>query len=286
VDGVTTGPVIYLGTHLPHWLATAGVPLFVSHRRLASRRALPRAVCGWALDSGGFTELGMHGGWRTSAAEYVAAVERYDREVGHLDWAAPRDWMCEPEMLARTGLSVREHQERTVADFLDLTARWPAGSRSPFVPVLQGWDLAEYLHCVDLYQSAGVDLTRHRVVGVGSVCRRQATEQIRAVIAAVHQRLTPAGARTWPSTLHGFGVKVRGLARYGRLLGSADSLAWSYTARRGARLPGHRHANCANCLPYATAWRHRLLHQLATTCHQPSLFDQPEPDHSQYEGIT
>ena len=55
------------------WLAHVGVPLFVSHRRLARRKTLPRARSGWALDSGGFSELSLYGGWRTTAEDYVAA---------------------------------------------------------------------------------------------------------------------------------------------------------------------------------------------------------------------
>jgi hypothetical protein len=36
-------PVFYLGTHMDGWLAHVGVPLFVSHRRLARRKTLPKA---------------------------------------------------------------------------------------------------------------------------------------------------------------------------------------------------------------------------------------------------
>ena len=62
----------YLGTHQPSWLARdLGIPLLVSHRRLADRRSLPRATHRWALDSGGFTELSLHGRWRTDPATYV-----------------------------------------------------------------------------------------------------------------------------------------------------------------------------------------------------------------------
>ncbi|MGQ0837561.1 deazapurine DNA modification protein DpdA family protein [Actinokineospora sp.] len=57
----------YLGTHQPAWLARdLGVPLLVSHRRLAGRASLPRATGPWACDSGGFTELSLHGRWRTT----------------------------------------------------------------------------------------------------------------------------------------------------------------------------------------------------------------------------
>ncbi len=78
-------------THQPAWLARdLGVPLLVSHRRLAGRRSLPRATGPWALDSGGFTELSLYGEWRTDARTYVTAVRRYSEEIGHLDWARAR----------------------------------------------------------------------------------------------------------------------------------------------------------------------------------------------------
>ena len=63
--------------------------------------------------------------------------------------------------------------------------------------------------------------------------------------------------------LHGFGVKAGGLVRYADCLVSADSLAWSFEARRAAPLSGCRHANCANCLRYATAWRERMLARIS-----------------------
>jgi hypothetical protein len=64
-------------------------------------------------------------GSRSSAARQPAAVRRYRDEIGSLDWAAPQDWMCEPFILAKTGLSVREHLRRTVADYLRLTELAP-----------------------------------------------------------------------------------------------------------------------------------------------------------------
>jgi hypothetical protein len=127
-----------------------------------------------------------------------------------------------------------------------------------FAPVLQGWQLPDYLRCVDLYQRAGVDLAAVPIVGVGSVCRRQGTKEAARIITALTERVP--GIR-----LHGFGIKTTGLADYGHLLASADSMAWSYHARRRAPLPGHTtHKNCANCLPYALAWRTRALTGLTT----------------------
>ena len=192
----------------------------------------------------------MYGGWRTTAAEYVAAVRRYRDEIGNLEWAAPMDWMCEPFMLAKTGLTVAEHQRRTVANYLELCSMAPD---LPFVPVLQAWSRADYLRCLDLYQESGIDLTAEPLVGVGSICRRQATGEIEAIV----HSLASLGLR-----LHGFGVKAGGLVRYADCLVSADSLAWSFEARRAAPLAGCTHANCANCPRYATAWRERTLGRL------------------------
>lgn len=242
----------YLGTHLPHWLATAGVPLFVSNRRLAERMSLPEAIAPWALDSGGFSELSLYGEWRTSSAEYVAAVRRYRAEIGMLDWAAPQDWMCEPAMLVQTGKTIREHQRLTVENYLRLRDLAPD---QPFIPVLQGWERDDYLYCVEMYAQAGIDLAALPLVGIGSVCRRQATTGMDSIV----QELERAGIR-----LHGFGVKLDGLARYGVWLESSDSLAWSYGARREPPMDGHTHKNCANCMPWALQWRRKVLCSIRT----------------------
>ena len=267
-------PVFYLGAHQPHWLWRATFPLFVSHRQLARRRSLRPASCRWALDSGGFTELSLRGRWVTPAADYAAAVATYVDQVGGLDFAAPQDWMCEPFITASTGLPVREHQERTVANYLELRRIAPD---LPFIPVLQGWHLADYLHCVDLYSSAGVDLARLPLVGLGSVCRRQSTGEIASIVLALARQ----GLR-----LHGFGVKTGGLHLYGHRLTSADSMAWSYSARRMPALPGcSGHKNCANCLIYATRWRHRVLTQCAARGYQADLFDGDDPQDCPPAGL-
>jgi hypothetical protein len=249
----------YLGTHQVNWLATAGVPLFVSARRLRSRVALPRAAAPWALDSGGFTELSLHGEWTVSALSYAMEAERWAEAVGAPDWCAPQDWMCEPAVLARTGLTVARHQARTVANYRDLLGLAPS---VPWAPVLQGWTRDDYLRCLDLYDAAGFDLRLAPVVGLGTVCRRQGTREAEEVV----RELAGMGLR-----LHAFGYKLGGLRRSHRWLESADSMAWSYAARRSPPLPGCTHRSCANCLRYALRWRGRVLDALAGPC-QATLF--------------
>jgi len=259
-------PLFYLGTHQPGWLSTARVPLFISDRRLRGYWRLPRAAARWAVDSGGFTELSTHGTWAygPTPAQYVCRIRRYTTDIGRLAWAAPQDWMCEPWIVAKTGLTVADHQRRTVDNFAQLRELAPD---LPIIPVLQGWTTADYLRCADLYTAAGIDLTTAPLVGLGSVCRRQSTNDTGRIITALHQ----IGMRR----LHGFGFKILALRRHGHLLTSADSLAWSAQARREPPLPGCvGHGNCANCPRYATQWRQRVL---AATAHpaaeQLTLFD-------------
>ena len=232
----------YLGTHEPDWLTRVDVPLFVSRRRLARRKTQTVAVTDWALDSGGFTEIATYGRWTLTARQYAAEVRHYQTAIGRMEWAAPQDWMCEPSMLARTGLTVAEHQRHTVDNFTELVYIAPD---VPWIPVLQGWTLADYLSHVDQYP---IDLTTQPLVGLGSVCRRQATAEIGEIVAALHGR----GLR-----LHGFGCKAAAIRRYGALLTSADSLAWSYSGRRDGTCL--RRSRCANCLHYALDWRDAVL---------------------------
>lgn len=237
----------YLGASEPSWLESAGIPLFISRRRLQGRKER-RPAHAWALDSGAFTELQKYGGWTLSARAYAREVWRY-RDMGRLEWAAPQDWMCEPFMVGKTGLSVTEHQELTVRNLLDLRM---IDSTLPFIPVLQGYARDDYLRCADMYAAAGVDLESEAVVGLGSVCRRQATDEILDII------------ESFPSLrLHGFGVKTLGLRKYGHLLSSSDSMAWSFQARYEPPMHGCYHGrdgkgNCSNCLRYAKRWWARV----------------------------
>ena len=248
--------MFYLGTHQAHWLRLVDVPLFVSRTRLENRKTLPQAEGRWALDSGGFTELRQRGGWSLPTADYISQVRRYADEIGNLDWAAPQDWMCEPSMMANTGLTIHEHQQRTVDNFLDL--RQELGTL--VIPVLQGWDLGDYLRCAELYDRAGVDLLDEPTVGLGSVCRRYADQEIGTIIASLQ-----------PIRIHAFGVKGKAYRANHDLLASADSMAWTNHALHNPPLPGHTHKSCSSCLDFALMWRKRLLSRLG----QDRLFVPP-----------
>lgn len=277
---------LYLGTHERHWLhderfeeRLAGRTLFVSLSRLIMRKSeFPKALHPYCIDSGGFTELQKHGRWRLTAVEYVALIRRLVGELGPdlCKWVAPQDWMCEEIVIrggvARRGLrfhgtrearglqpgdpeqdlttAVRIHQRNTVINLIELRRLAP---EIKFIPVLQGQTIDDYAYCDQLYSEAGIDLAAEPVVGLGSVCRRQATAEIEEIVSHFHAK----GYR-----LHGFGVKTLGLERYGSKLVSADSLAWSDVAREDdVQLDGHTHKNCANCVDWAVQWHSRIVRE-------------------------
>lgn len=255
-------PTVYLGTHHPHWLTRPGIPLFVSDTRLRERKSLPRAACDWMLDSGGFSELKANGTWTVPPVEYVARVRRYIAEIGRLQGAAVQDWMVEPEILEKTGLTVRAHQWLTVQSYEELKGLAP---EVPWIPVLQGWAWEEHREHLELYTARGHDLWALPVVGIGSVCRRQATREAALTI----KRLADLGLK-----IHGFGLKRGGLEGCWESLTSTDSLAWSFRARRSPPMPGHTHKSCANCWEFAAEWYRDLHRKLDRFTSQRGLFDR------------
>jgi len=229
----------FLGSHMPGWLDLTTAPLYLSDRRLRDRKTLPVARGPWALDSGAFTELQKYGTWSRgpSPAEYAERVRRYRDRIGGMCWAAPQDWMCEPivirgGMVGRvrfigTKLTVAEHQRRTVANFLSLRSVAPD---VPFIPVLQGQTRGDYLMCVHRYHDAGVDLSMEPVVGIGSVCRRQATGESAGIIASVCQAVPGNGRPRLQGLWRSTGASPTGIApRYRGRRGP------SLSAVRGAR---------------------------------------------------
>lgn len=244
----------YLGATVESWLRELDVPLFVSARSFTRRTkdTYPKALEGWCLDSGGFTELKMYGEWTVSVEDYVKTIRLLQKKVGKVIWAAPQDWMCEDVMLKKTGLTVKEHQRRTVQNYIAIKE---IDDTLPVIPVIQGFSLEDYLQIIEDYAYYGIDLKLEDTVGLGSVCRRQSEDEIAEIVEACYS----AGLHN----LHGFGVKIRGILKYGQYLQSSDSMAWSLQARYEPPIEGHTHKSCSSCKTYALRWRDKVLNTIA-----------------------
>jgi hypothetical protein len=241
----------YLGTCQVNWLWRYDLNLFVSTRRLKGYKKFKEAKKEWCLDSGGFTELNMYGTWKTSAKEYAEQINRYYNNIGKLKWASQQDWMCEPFVLAKTGKTVKEHQELTINNFIDLKS---LNLKAEIIPVLQGFKKEEYLEHVQMYLDKGIDLRNFNTVGVGSICRRQNTSYIYDMVIFLNK---------YGIKIHGFGLKIIGLLALKDEIVSADSMSWSFTARyEKIKLEGCMHETCNNCIKYATLWREQLFKKI------------------------
>lgn len=237
----------YLGTHEAHWLYNSNIPLFVSLRRIRCKTRFKPANTSWALDSGGFTELNMYGGWSMDYKTFGDRVRIISDGIGNMDFASIQDWMCEPFVLKKTGKTVKEHQALTVQNYLDLQSSFPD---IPWLPVIQGYAEYEYFDCIDLYMKYGVDLKKAKTVGLGSVCRRQSTNEIDNIV----RNLASNDIKC-----HGFGVKILGLKKFSDALFSADSLAWSLAARLRPPQLDCAHKCCSNCRKWAEIWYQKII---------------------------
>lgn len=227
----------FVGLHQPNH-AQHFAAAFVSVNRLRGRKSA-FAVGDWIMDSGAFTEISTHGRYRTSVAEYAAEIQRW-KGNGNLLAAVAQDWMCEPHILKKTGLTVVEHQRLTVERYDALLAESPGVY---IMPVLQGFAPGEHVNHLRAY---GDRLAHGAWVGVGSICKRNGDPSGTAKV------LDSIKIERPDLRLHGFGLKTTALAHQfiRSLLYSADSMAWSFAARREGRN--------ANDWREAMAWAERI----------------------------
>lgn len=273
----------YLGTPAPHWVGAGSpllalhheragddappVPMCVSRARTVDRVTFPEAVTDVMVDSAGFSVLdrdlppGEYTDWDVGPHEFIRQMRRIRDGFGERVVAmAPMDMMCERFILAKTGLTVREHEDRTVLSFTELRMLAPD---LPIFPVIQGNSVASHLRCADAYEQAGIDLTQEPIVGIGSICRLQSTRDIVDLVAAL---VLHFGGNI---RLHGFGVKKTGLALCAPGLTSADSMAWSRRGRAaGPCVHGLGHKTEANCHHFALDWYHGVLAAAASIAPQ------------------
>lgn len=195
----------------------------------------------WIMDSGAFTTVTTHGGYPYPVSEYAAEIKRWASN-GRLLAAVAQDYMCEAFVLEKTGMTVAQHQRLTVERYDDLLAE---NTGVYIMPVLQGYKPSEYLDHLTLYADRLAD---GAWVGVGSVCKRNGNP------AAVVEVLLGIKTARPDLRLHGFGLKSTALksAAVRALLHTADSMAWSYSARKQGRN--------ANDWREADRWTH-AIHQ-------------------------
>lgn len=198
---------------------------FVSVHRLCNRKS-DFAVRDWIMDSGAFSTIAKHGGYPDTVSAYAAHVRRW-KSCGNLLAAVSQDYMCEAWMLAKTGLTVAEHQRLTIERYDALLAE---DTGVYIMPVLQGYAPDDYVSHIRQY---GDRLARGAWVGVGSICKRNGDPS------AIWRVLSAIKTERPDLRLHGFGLKQTALQSWliRDMLYTADSMAWSFAARKLGRNP-------------------------------------------------
>jgi len=164
------------------------------------------------LDSGTFGAHFYDRGFKFTMDEYIDLVSFMRPNL----WSS-MDVPCEPHLIP-IPMSTTERIERTVDNAQYLAAHAPPG----FVPVIQGWEIEDYLYCAGLMESCGLI---RPVMGIGSLCRRGSQGKIIAIVRELHRKL--------PDTkFHAFGVKISALNyNNGEILNylhSLDTAAWQF----------------------------------------------------------
>jgi hypothetical protein len=193
---------------------------FISVNRLRNRKS-GFEVGDWILDSGAFSTIFTHGGYPDPPEVYAEQIKRW-KTNGNLLAAVTQDYMCEPAMLAKTGLTVADHQRLTIERY-DALLRCETACY--IMPVLQGYEPEEYVSHIRQY---GGRLMEGAWVGVGSVCKRNSSPcLILDVLIAIKSERPDLN-------LHCFGLKTTALAHgtIRTLTHTADSMSWSFEARR------------------------------------------------------
>lgn len=243
--------IFYLGIHKPYMTKLIHpIPFMLSIRRIRGRI---KHIWGddWLLDSGGFSEIQINGKYTISEEEYIDSIMRHRPKL-----AFCQDWMCEDVMLEITGKTVEEHQELTLASYMSLRKHTPR-----IAPVLQGYELDDYLEHARMYAEEGVDMAQ--VFGLGSVCRRSCTSEPPVLINGI--------LAEYPEIkLHAFGIKTEAFKYKDVLEGiySADSMAW---CMRGSFAPAtcedcpYERRRCSNCVQYALIWHENVQKRIEQT---------------------
>lgn len=225
------------------------IPIMCSDLRLKRVAKLKRAGSTVMIDSGSFT-IHDHGKEFDPPAQYADRVRGYMAEMGGVVSAAIYGEMCEEQIIVKTGRTIEQNQKMTVESYCTLSQIAP---EVPWLAELQGWREEDYNRCADMYEASGVDLTALPRVGLGTICRREGTEEARRIARSLAAR---------GISLHGFGVKDP--KSLDSAFQSADSFAWSYGARKRTRECPHGIVRWErNCPEFLRSWRDKILRDMS-----------------------
>jgi len=163
------------------------------------------------LDSGGWQFFNRFRNYPFSVEQYVDFTNSFQP-----DFFATMDIPCEPDVTKKNKRTIKGNIDETIENTIKILDLKP---ESTLVPVIQGWNVEDYLYCIDEMKKQGL---MKPYVAVGTLCRRGNVSKILEILRVIRKNI-PFYVR-----LHGFGVKISSLKKpeIYNLLYSCDSAAW------------------------------------------------------------
>ena len=182
-----------------------------------SRTRLPEGVERVILDSGGYAFFSRWGEYPFTIEKYIE-LAHYIKDTHPLYKAAILDYPCEPDINRSQVMSNEDRIEKTIANAIEC---YDTDDSLPWLPVIQGYTVSEYLHCIDLYDDYGVTSDYW---AIGSICSRKgAPFELRNIITKIKERHPN-------DKLHAFGLGIPFLRnpQIFQAIYSSDSAAWNW----------------------------------------------------------
>ena len=190
-----------------------------------SRTIIPDSVEQVILDSGGYSFFSSYPDYPFSIEDYVGLVNLIKDQSG-ITRVVTLDYPCEPD-INRSRVSTNEERiQKTVSNAVEC---FQYDETIPWLPVIQGYTIDEYLYCVDLYKEVGITSDYW---AIGSICSRKGfPHKIRRIITTI--------ADIVPHKIHAFGLSLTYLydPQIFNNIYSSDSAAWVYGATKMAQKP-------------------------------------------------
>lgn len=182
-----------------------------------SRTRLHALVEKVIVDSGGYSFFSRWGDYPFSLEKYLDLVY-YIKDKYPLFSVATLDYPCEPNINRDNLVSNQIRIEKTVSNAIKC---FQADKNLPWLPVIQGYALDEYLSCIDLYKEVGIT---SNYWAIGSICSRKGKPlELRKIITSIKEQHPNA-------KLHAFGLGIPFLRdpQIFQAIYSSDSSAWNW----------------------------------------------------------
>ena len=178
------------------------------------------------MDSGAFDLI-----IRENRDEFPFSPKEYAESIKKLEitpnYVVSMDYICSPEN-KKNNIDLIY---KTIENAKILRSEFKRGEGICFIPVVQGYDVKEYLLCIKELVNKKI-VQNGDYIGIGSLAKRRTVKEPREIIKSIYQFLTKKKISV---KLHCFGLNLNIIKDESifNIIKSIDSLAWTFPYRFG-----------------------------------------------------